>query len=258
MSLKVIQLNLWKGRFFDEACEFLRSESPDVVFLQEVTTGGLNLYKDQKADLFEELKVRLGISGVYDCVMRFKQLPDDCFGNAILSKLPIIKSQVVTMRDGGLFEYDFEHKGDLEKDRPYVPRHLLDAEIDAHGTKIHAICIHGAWTRPPTDTGEALRQADIIVDHIKSLGDEPFIVGGDFNMPPESKVIKKISAVSKNLMEGLDISQTLNPRIHTLKDKGFLVDYIFTSWHFSVKSIEIAQVDISDHLPVVAEVDFSA
>ena len=57
-------------------------------------------------------------------------------------------------------------------------------------------------------------------------------------------------------MMNLGIVQTLNPRVHFLKDHGFLVDYIFGSKHMKADSIEVSDVDVSDHLPVVAQLDF--
>lgn len=257
MKIKAVQVNIWKGKFLDELVSFLKKEDPDIIFMQEVTTGALNFYSDQTADLFEELKSKLGISGVYDCVMKFKQYPDDCFGNAIFSKYPILRSNVLVLKQSEPLDYDEKSKGDFAVDRPYVPRNLMDAVLDIEGIEVHAICVHGAWTAPPTDSDETVGQAEKIAAYVKSLGDAPFVMGGDFNMPPGTKVIDIISGVAGNLMLDLGIAQTLNPRIHFLKDKGFLVDYIFCSKHLKADSVEVPQVDVSDHLPVVAKLDFS-
>ncbi len=257
MVLKVFQLNLYKGKWLEKAAEFLKAENPDIITLQEVTTNKLNYFDDQNVSLFDELKIRLGIEGVYDCTMQFKNLPGSCFGNAVFSKFKIKSSSVVSMKDGGEFYYDFEKHGDFGKDRPFVPRHLIDATLEVDDSYMHVISVHGAWTAPPSDNEETLRQAGVIANHLRSLGDEPFIMGGDMNMPQNTKVIGKISKVCKNLMEGSGIKQTLNPRLHYLKSKELAVDYIFTSRHFDLKNIEVLQVDISDHLPVVAQLEFN-
>ena len=256
MHLKVLQLNVFRGRYLDDAIRFINHESPDIITFEEVTTFKLNTYKIQELDLFEELKSRIHMNGVYDCVMKFNQFPDSCFGNAVFSKFKIKSSKVVILRGDKTFDFSFEENGDSLEDRPYVNRHLLDATLDIEGKSVHAIAGHGAWTAPPTDTDETLRQADLIVKHLESLGDEPFILGGDLNMPPGSEVINRISKVANNLMLDKDIPQTLNPKTHFLKDKGFLIDFIFISRHFKPKSLLVPMVDVSDHLPVVAELEF--
>lgn len=257
MRLKVVQLNIYRGKWFDKVVDFLKGEKPDIICLEEVTTNKLNHYKDKNISLFAELKMRLDMEGVYDCVVQYKNLPGSSFGNAVFSKFKIRTSKVVAMKDGGEFDYDFERESDFIRDRPFVPRHLLDTTLEVEGLNMHAICVHGAWTVPPADNEETLRQAEIIAQHLQSLGNTPFIMGGDMNMPKETKVIEKISKFGNNLMSGSGISQTLNPRLHYLKDTELAVDYIFASSHFELKSIKVPQVDISDHLPVVAELEFN-
>lgn len=255
-KINFIQLNIYKGKYLDEAVDFLKNESPDVIALQEVTKGGSNFYKDKKADLFEILKSKLGMRGVYDCVLKFRQYPEACFGNAVLTRFPILSSKVVVLRDSGPVDYSGKEEGDLVKDRPFVSRHLIDVLVDIDGNKVHAISVHGAWTAPPVDTEETLRQAQIIVDHIKSLEEEPFIMGGDLNAITGSRVIDMISAVSNNLMVGSGIAQTTHPEVHKISPRGFLVDYVFASNHFKKISVSSPVVTISDHLPVVARLEF--
>jgi endonuclease/exonuclease/phosphatase family metal-dependent hydrolase len=258
MRIKAVQFNLYKGKYFDEAVDFLKREEADIIFLQEITKGQINYYKDKNADLFELLRKKLGINGVLDKVQIFVEFPQDYFGNAVFSKFPIISSKSVILRDQGLLHYSFEEKGDSLSDRPFVSRHMIDALLDIKGAKIHAICAHGAWTAPPQDTEETLRQAGVIADYLKSLGDEPFILGGDLNTVPGSKVVDMISAVANNLMKDSGISQTTHPKVHKIAPKGFLVDYIFASRHFSRLSISASSdIIVSDHLPVVAELEFA-
>ena len=59
MKIKALQVNIWKGKFLDGLVEFLKREDPDIIFMQEVTTGALNFYENKSVDLFEELKDRL-------------------------------------------------------------------------------------------------------------------------------------------------------------------------------------------------------
>lgn len=255
MVLKVIQLNLWKGKFLNEAIDFLKSQDSDLVLMQEVTSGPVNFFEEKDANLFEILKERLELVGVFHSDVKLSDEPNARFGNVVFSKNPILEFEVFPLRDHlpiTLSEFT-NNTNNIWAD---FPRHMLDATIDCDGREIHAISVHGRRIAPPADDEENLRQARLMAEYIKSLKDVPFVMGGDFNMPPDSQVIKIVSDVSNNLMKDKPIGQTLNPRVHELGDRGYLVDYIFASGHFSLKSLEVPQVDISDHLPVIAELEF--
>lgn len=254
MVLKFIQLNLFKGKFLDEAISYLEKSKADIFALQEVTARKFNFYQDKSAILFDILKTRLGYDGVSYPDAIFVDDPGTSFGNAILTRLPIIKTHTVVLKSfRPVTLHEMNHNpGNIWAE---LPRHMLDVVVDAGHRQVHAISVHGRRIAPPFDDKENLRQAELMANYLTSLDDEPFIMGGDLNMPPDTKVIDKISSVSQNLMRDLT-SQTTNPRIHFLKNKGYLIDFIFTSKHFKVKRLEIEQVDVSDHLPVVAELEF--
>lgn len=252
MILKVVQLNLFKGKFLDAALDFLKSQNPDLICLQEVTAGRVNFHEKTDADLFAILKARLGLFGIFLSDVKISDEQGARFGNAVFSKRPILESKVFPLKDFRAMTLS-EFSNNTNNVWADLPRHMLDATIDFESRKIHAISVHGRRIAPPADDEENLRQAKLVAEYLRSLGNQMYIMGGDFNMPPDSEVIKIISSVARNLMVGRPITQTLNPRVHELGDNGYLVDYIFTSSHFSTKSLEVPQVDVSDHLPVVAE-----
>lgn len=256
MTFKFIQINIFKGKYFDSLVDFLRQENPDLISMQEVTAGAANLYGDKGTNIFELLKEKLKIAGVFHADIEFSDYPNAAFGNAVFSKRPIIKSEVVvlkTFRPVTLFEFN-NNSGNIWAD---LPRHMLDATINFGDFKIHAISVHGRRIAPPADDAENIRQAKVVASYLRSLGGESFIVGGDFNMPLGSEVIKIVSGVSINLMEGADVTQTLNPRVHERGEKGYLVDFVFCSAHFEVESLNVPEVDISDHLPVIVKLTLS-
>lgn len=229
---------------------------PDVVTMQEISAGDVNFFEDKKVELFELIKGKTGYNGVFHSDTKVSDSPSSLFGNGVFSKWPIISSKIVpltTFRPLTLDEFNKNTNDVWAK----LSRHMLDATFDFDGRQIHAISVHGRRTAPPVDDPENIRQAHLMVDHLTSLGDEPFIVGGDFNMPPGTEVIKIVSSASNNLMVDSGVKQTLNPRVHELGDHGFLVDFIFTSKHFKKVFLEVPQITVSDHLPVVAELEIS-
>lgn len=254
--LKFIQVNIYKGKYLDELLEFLKREDADIIAMQEVTIGGFNFYKDKNANLFEILKKEIGVHAIYHGDLKLRGHPGSFLGNAVFSKFKIVDHQVVVLKKFKPVTLDeLDGKG-ANIIRRQIDRHLLDATLDVDGRTIHAISVHGAWTAPPIDTEENLRQARLIVNHLNSLGNRPFIIGGDLNMPPNTHVIEMISKVARNLMLDSGVVGTLNPRVHEIAPRNFMVDYIFVSNHFKVKFLKVPEVDVSDHLPVVAQLKF--
>lgn len=254
VGFKFIQVNIYKGKYLDALLEFLKSENPDFISMQEVTAGAANFYEDKGANLFDLLAKKLDYRGVFHFDTKFSDAANSFFGNAVFSKWPIVKSQVLELkifRPVTLFEFN----NNVNKVWENIARHMLDATVALGDLKIHAISIHGRRTAPPVDDAENIRQAKLVATYLRSLKDKPFVVGGDFNMPSNSQVIKILSKVATNLMENSGIGQTLNPKVHELGDKGYLVDYIFTSKHFKLLSLKVPQVTVSDHLPVVAQLE---
>ncbi|MEX2028423.1 MAG: endonuclease/exonuclease/phosphatase family protein [Candidatus Curtissbacteria bacterium] len=251
MILKVIQVNVFRGKYLDDLIVFLKKQNPDIVIAQEVTGYGANLYEDNKADTFELLRDALGYKAVLDKVNEFSDDEDAFFANVVFSKYPITQSEVVSFVD--YRKIKISELGDPEIN-PLVSRHMIDVVIEIGTEKIHAISVHGVWTAPPTDNEDTLGQAYKIVEHLRSLGDTPFVMGGDFNMPLGSETINIVSAAVNNLMVDSGVSGTLNPKVHYL-GKNLLIDFIFASKHFKKVSLEVPQITVSDHLPVVAELE---
>lgn len=253
MDLKHIQINIYKGNYFDSLISFLKKENPDFISMQEVTWGLFNHFEDKKVNLFEKIRDLLSMEGV--CYFDWKIRGNvGSLGNAVFSKFPIIDHKVTVLKDPEEIEFEFVES---EKGFPSAPRHLLDAVCQVNNRKIHIMSWHGAWTAPPADTDETLRQSKIVREYLGRLNSEnsPFLIGGDLNSTTDKKTVLMISEVANNLMIGARVKQTTHPKIHKIAPRGFLVDYIFTSDHFRLKSLYVPEIIVSDHLPVVAELE---
>lgn len=249
MDLKLIQVNIYAGKYWDALIEFLKTENPDFITAQEVTSGRENRIDDKTADLFELLKRELNLVGAYH--KDFDVDGNGHMGNAVLTRHKIASSKAVILKPYRMVTHDEFVSHEFF---PTFPRHALDATISVDGRVMHIISTHGAWTAPPQDTDETLRQARLLANYL-SLLEEPFLLAGDFNNIPDSKTIGLINAVSNNLMTGSGIKQTTHPKIHKIVPRGYLVDYIFASKDFKLRSIRVPEVTVSDHLPVIAEVE---
>lgn len=254
MTLKFIQVNIYKGKYLGDLIEFLRDEKADFIAVQEVTWGLLNHSVDKKANLFEVLKNALSMNGV--CNFDWKvEGSVGSLGNAVFSKYPIVKSNVTVLREPVEVKFELVES---EKGFPGAPRHIIDALCKIKGVDVHVISWHGAWTAPPTDTAETLRQSEIVRDYLADLNalDQPFLVGSDLNSTPDKETVKMIGKVATNLMVNSNIGATTHPTVHKIAPRGFLVDYIFTSKHFELVKLEAPEITVSDHLPVVASLEY--
>lgn len=256
MTLKIIQLNMWTGRFLDAMIDFLRVEDPDIITLQEVSGGNQNSWSDTTIDTFAALREALQMQGV--CAPYFGIIGDaDAYqGNAVLTKGEIVTHSVAWLHPYREIRENYE-SSDVELQT--LPRNILDVTVRFGDMDMHAIAVHGAWNREPIDTPENTRQAGILAEYVKKLGNAPFLLGGDLNMPVGSKVIATIDAVAHNAVRGSGMRTTLHPTIHRAAAQhpnGLVVDYIYTSPHFTVEKITAPVIPISDHLPVVGVVCF--
>ena len=251
--VKIVQVNIYKGRYLDALVDFLVSERPDFVTMQEVTTNAFNLYEDKTVSMFDLLCRRLKMHGVFNGDLKLKGDETSVFGNAVFSKYPIVGKNILelkTFRPVTIEELDGVRGNIREK----IDRHLLDARIDFWGRTLHVLSWHGAWTAPPQDNDETYRQAQTVFEYLKNI-DFKFILGGDLNAVRESKTVQLISSISNNFMNNSKIHGTLNLSVHKIAPMGYLIDYIFASKGTKLNKLSVPQITVSDHLPVIAEVE---
>jgi endonuclease/exonuclease/phosphatase family metal-dependent hydrolase len=252
MHIKMIQVNIWKGKFLNELVAFLQKENADIITMQEVTAGNENFCTDKTVDLFPYLKKTLGMYGALAPRYFIDSQKQSYIGVCVLTKYPIITQNIVWLK---------KHTEILIKSQERLKRtqcNVLDVLVKGDKGVFHVLSTHGALTREPVDTPEKIRQAKLLSNYLRKLGDAPFLLGGDLNMPPKTQVISLLDEVAHNTSHGSTITRTTHPIIHKtaiIKPAGLLVDYIFTSKHFNVRAIDTPAVTVSDHLPVRAELE---
>ena len=250
MTVKFIQVNAYMGKYLDELVDFLKSEDPDFISMQEVTTNDFNLCSNKDISLFEYFSDKLKMHGEFNGDLKLAGHPDSVFGNAVFSRFPVIHRKVVVLKSFRPLTLA-ELSGDSGEFREQIDRHLLDAQISINGKLMHVLCWHGAWTAPPHDTDETSRQADIVYDYMRTIN-EPFILGGDLNAIIGSKTVNLMSTIANNVMLNSKVSMTTNPKVHKIAPRGYLIDFIFTSQDIRLIDLTVPEITVSDHLPVIA------
>lgn len=103
-----------------------------------------------------------------------------------------------------------------------------------------------------------LRQSEAVLEWAR-LTAAPTCIVGDFNLLPDTESIRMFARVGyRDLIQGYGIKST---RTHYSLDKYpedrryYFSDYIFLSPEIQVKSFTLPEVEVSDHLPLLVEIE---
>lgn len=152
------------------------------------------------------------------------------YGNAILSKIPIVKAENIPIPDPCPKKYK----------RYYETRCVLKAELEGGVT----VLITHFGLNPD-------EQENAVKTVLDNLEKNRCVLMGDFNVTPESELLKPIREKMKDTAELFG-----GERLSFPSDKpDRKIDYIFVSSDIEVKSADIPAIVASDHRPHVAEID---
>jgi endonuclease/exonuclease/phosphatase family metal-dependent hydrolase len=226
-SLVVASYNIQYGEDIDLALADLRAEPhlarADLLLLQE-------MHPDSTALLAEEL----GYDFVY-YPASITPARDRLFGNAVLSRWPIVAAWMVHLPQGGIV---------------YVTRRIaVVAEVDVAGTRVRVVSTHTATV--VTARAERMDQARTIARAVSDFGG-PVVVGGDFNTVTREdvthlrNVFRRVGLRHVRLPAGATVR---GPRVRLVGGAPQLD-------HFFVRGAEIVDAGIasgaraSDHYPI--------
>ncbi len=251
MKLKVIQLNIWRGKLLSNALEFLKTENPDIILLQEVYSNSNNLpgmpithrlyqYLQEK---FPEYKSVYG-----PAFTDTTKLGNIESGNAIFSKFEILDT-TNTFFDVPYKTFDEQDQTDFS----HNPQTILGAKLHINGVEVNAFSVHGIWGQDGLDSDRRLQMGETIIQQIKNK--QNVIMGGDFNLLPVTKTVANIEKYVKSVF-GNTLVSTFNMKHKT--DGGYataVVDMMFYSETIKVLSKNCPDINVSDHLPLVVELE---
>lgn len=253
MQVKYLQLNAWRGgERFDQMVEFIKSEKPDIMAMQEIY-GGTDPKLTKQFRTIDILKKEFKhYSSVFaPAFLDNRSVGKIESGNAVLSKFPIKQSQVLFYQEKYREvseEKDFADYANRAVFMSY-PRNLQNVEIDLGKTNLSVINTHGVWGFDAEDNEKRLQMSEKIVSQIK--GKKNVILSGDFNVKENTKTIGNLENHLKNVFKG-ELETTFNLKV--INRPGFtpeVVDFIFVSADLKVADHYCPDADISDHLPLI-------
>ncbi len=254
MKLKFITLNLYEGGLlFDNIEEFLKKENPDFIAFQEVNNGtDPKLPKNLRSmQVLSELLPEYHNFFAPEILLRYPEGKID-IGNAIFSRFPITNEETIFL-NVPYGEYDpAPIGGDFSKH----PKNMQCCEVVVGNTYLTLCNLHGIWGLDGADTDDRLKMSQLIVDQIKDK--KNVILAGDFNLKPNTQTIKNIEKYLINVFKD-ELENTFNVvRKDLVKFPGYataVVDMIFTSHTLKITKHACPNVDVSDHLPLVIEIE---
>lgn len=252
MTIKVISLNVWHGgRFLAEIIEFLGREKADVVLLQEAYESEFTA--EGRFRTVSVLQQALGYEHS-DFAQAFIQddpvglLPQ---GNAVLSRFP-----VTSRARHELSESTRESYPDEPEFWPIEPRILQHVALAAPDGPLNVFNIHGVWDLDGDNFSEQRQHMrDVILSATHDLPN--VILGGDSNAKSSNRAITELEPQLKSVF-GTELPSTFNMRQKT--NPGYAtaaVDILFVSPNIQVLSKDCPVVNISDHLPLIAELNIA-
>ncbi|MGI8419148.1 MAG: endonuclease/exonuclease/phosphatase family protein [Candidatus Levyibacteriota bacterium] len=253
MTISLLHLNINADNFWDSLIPFLNSHDFDIIHLQEVTgkeTRCGNFYS--KRDTFAELQNVLKDThyGELSITQRYTSSPHSYFGNATFYKRAfslLEKKEIVLYHEIDFFPSD-------AKTFEGVGRKLLHLKLAVDGKAISFLNTHFAWGPTPHEQPYQTEQGNTLIAYLKTI-DKLFVFTGDLNLTSDQPTIQKLGEIATNLTQKKHITNTLNPRLHKVKQlfpQGLAVDYIFLTEGITVKSFAVLEDDISDHFGLTA------
>ena len=251
MQLKFITINIQNGGLLiEKVVAFISNEKPDILFLQETFADHNKNLPNRLRSLFY-LKEKSGLKHS-SFAPAFHDLDDhQDRGNGILSKFQFISEKAINY----ITPYKKFHEQSLDPDFRLSPRILQNNVVKIQNKDLRLLNIHGAWDFHGNDTEVRIKQSQMILSEFSD--NESIILAGDFNMNPKTKAINMLeekleSVFNDSLKTSFNMKRKSNPALG-----NSVVDMIFVSKDIKILDKYCPQVDISDHLPLVAILEVS-
>lgn len=193
---------------------------PDIVALQEVHR---KTWQVRFRDQFAELEAHTGFDGWFS--PSYAQ-GDGGFGNAILTRGRILRTEAHPLPSIG------------------EPRTLLEAKIRIDGATVRFYATHlTTWgSLNAKNRAEQLR----CLARVVRTSRDPYILAGDFNTPPDAPEMEAFRRENAAQLA----TEGVGPTFPLWNEQ---IDYIFADYGWKVHAARTWPIDVSDHLPVTAE-----
>ncbi len=213
---------------FDIIADTIKKCGADIIGIQEFRDEGQDPdYQSQTKIIAEKLGYQyyyfaeaIRIGGV------------NPYGNAIISRYPIISAETIRIPDPEIKKYDGH----------YETRCLLKTRIDV-GNGLNVLVSHFGLN--PDEQENAVKTV------VSNIPKQRCVLMGDFNMEPDNKALSPIAQKLYDTAQNFSVPKLSfpsdNPRVK--------IDYLFVSEDIKVQYADIPEIISSDHRPHIATIE---
>ena len=232
MSIKIMSFNtqhcrnfISKRIDFEAVAKAITDLGADIVGLNEIRGQG------EHPEYTAQTETLASLTGMkYYYFAKALNLKEGLYGNAILSKIPIIKAETVMIPDPEPRKYK----------RYYETRCVLKVELEGG---LNVLVTHFGLN--PDEQENAVKTV------LRNVSAEKCVLMGDFNVTPESELLDPIRKAMKDSADSFKIPLLSFPS--GIPDRK--IDYIFVSNDIEIAGADIPPVVVSDHRPYTVELN---
>ena len=213
---------------FDIIADTIQKCEADIIGLQEMRDQSQDPEYQAQTKMIAE---KLGYPYYYFAeAIRFDGV--NPYGNALISRYPIVSAETVLIPDPEIKKYDGY----------YETRCLLKAVIDV-GDGLNVLVSHFGLNPDEHENAVETVIANISKTHC--------VLMGDFNMEPDNPILHPLMQKLRDTAQYFPVPKCSfpsdNPRVK--------IDYIFVSKDLSVQRADIPEIISSDHRPHIATIE---
>lgn len=271
--MRIFSLNIYMARAYEPLIKTIReyADRTDVFCLQEVPhvfDPKTNRETYDHPQLFSELSEMLPRFAGF---LTFSEMirPTETAEAACLRQkgLALFVKRAINVESVEPLSSFTEVYGPNSKGQAIVHIVSQHARLNVDGAHCSLFNVHAAaFPGDKLDTPERLAQTDALIQAAQGVNEHSIILG-DFNLLPEAESVKAFARAGfVNLIEREQIKSTrgtlckqLHPEFsrppYTVQEYA---DYTFVSPTIDVRSFEVPDLPISDHLPMIMDVEIRA
>ena len=259
MKLNIATYNICHAQSYDVYCntgetEISTDNIADVLYRNDVAICGMNEvdwncprteYINEPYLIAKELTARTGVQHYWAFAAGLENYyaPHALYGNALISRYPIVKSKVVHV---AVHEIDPE-KPKTQIQKPwYERRALLVAELDVEGKPMTVMVTHFGLTEE-----EQLLMMDV-VEKEAAEANGPIFFLGDFNIT--DKCVNVYTRIT-DLFNDTATDPTM-PKTFPSTGADRKIDFIFADKSLTTENCRVEEVQHSDHLPLFVSTEW--
>ncbi|MCR4328730.1 MAG: endonuclease/exonuclease/phosphatase family protein [Patescibacteria group bacterium] len=254
--MKLISLNTWGGKAYAPLMQFIKEHAPttDIFCFQEILSSPAPQRESHGArtNLYGELaEVLPNFQKFFTAEQSGYDLDEPVDFPISYGQATFIKNSVHVLSTEEVFVYRDRNSA---LDVKTFPASILCTRIAQEEKTYSIMNMHGIAHPEHHDTPDRLMQSEKILRFLeKEEGIK--LLCGDFNLRPETLSLALIEKTLLNLNKKFNIPQTRSILSPYFGKKNFdpTVDYILVSPEVETEQLEVPDVQISDHLPLILE-----